>query len=413
MRLRTASTALADAATYLAAGLVLSFALFRIIVDRGTPQDPAVRYIFFFALAMGGALLLLAPSSSASLHRLVPTPHLGSLLGAELKVCSLTFLALLAHSLDDVSTQKPPASRIAGLGTAVGGALAVLFLAAHAPGGTPAVRTQGADRWLIAVYDMLLIGYFLRCLGVLITLLGRNARLLPPSLLRTGLRLMKASATAGLVWTLLILGDIVSVLRDGTQPGSEDRPSAALAAVVAALAVGGATATIWGRTVSAPARITRAYRSYCALEPLWSALHEALPEIALAPPGPHDRWRSMRNAEFALYRRVIEIHDGRLCLRHYSPAGPPPGTEDTGSDEPPLRDPAIEAAAITTGLAAMRAGHGGAAAPPRLTTPVSSSLGTLDANVDWLIAVTAAFVTGRATAGHAAAPDPTSAAKSP
>jgi hypothetical protein len=384
---------MADAATYLAACLVLSFALYRIVLDRGTPEDPAVRYICFFALAMGGALLLLAPRSMAILHRLVPLPHLGLLLGAELKVCSLTFLAMLAHSLDDAGADKPSAGRIAGLAAAVGGTLAVLFLAAHAQDGTTAVRAQGADRWLIAAYDFLLIGYFVRCLGMLITLLGRNARRVPPSLFRTGLRLMMASAAVGVVWTLLILGDVASVLRDGTQPGTEDRPSAVLAVAVAALAVGGATATIWGRTVSAPARIARAYRSYCALEPLWSALHEAVPGIALAPPSPHDRWRSMRNAEFALYRRVIEIHDGRLCLRHYSPAavsGPDADGSPSGARQ--QRDAAAEAVAISAGLAAMRTGKGSAAAPPHLSAPASSSLGTLDADVDWLLAVTAAFV---------------------
>lgn len=387
---------MADAATYLAAGLVLSFALYRIVVDRGTPEDPAVRYICLFALAMGGALLLLAPRSATVVHRVLPLPHLGPLLGAELKVCSLTFLALLAHSLDEPGTGRPPAGRTAVQAAAVGGTLAVLYLA----GGTTAVRAQGVDRWLIAGYDLLLIGYFVRCLALLITLLGRNAGRLPPSLFRTGLRLMMASAAAGLVWTLLILGDIVSVLRNGTQPASEDRPSAVLAVVVAALAVGGATATIWGRTVSAPARIARAYRSYCALEPLWSALHEALPGIALAPPSPHDRWRSVRNAEFALYRRVIEIHDGRLCLRHYSSAAPsPPGADAEPPGDLPQRDPATEAAAISTGLAAMRAGHGSAAAAPRLPAPASSALGTVDANVDWLLAVTAAFVRQTGEAG--------------
>jgi len=55
----------------------------------------------------------------------------------------------------------------------------------------------------------------------------------------------------------------------------------------------------------------------CAL-PLWSALHEITPEIALDPAASElrDRLR-FRNLDFRLYRRVIEIRDGRLVLRPF------------------------------------------------------------------------------------------------
>jgi hypothetical protein len=51
---------------------------------------------------------------------------------------------------------------------------------------------------------------------------------------------------------------------------------------------------------------------------LWSALYEVTPEIALDPAESEflDRLR-IRDLDFRLYRRVIEIRDGRLALRPF------------------------------------------------------------------------------------------------
>jgi hypothetical protein len=51
---------------------------------------------------------------------------------------------------------------------------------------------------------------------------------------------------------------------------------------------------------------------------LWSALYEVTPEIALDPAESEflDRLR-IRDLDFRLYRRVIEIRDGRLALRSF------------------------------------------------------------------------------------------------
>ena len=60
------------------------------------------------------------------------------------------------------------------------------------------------------------------------------------------------------------------------------------------------------------------YRTCRRLYPLWRALCEANPGIALVPPMPV--WRDaliVRDLGFRLYRRVVEIHDGRLELRRY------------------------------------------------------------------------------------------------
>jgi hypothetical protein len=60
------------------------------------------------------------------------------------------------------------------------------------------------------------------------------------------------------------------------------------------------------------------YRAHRELYPLWSALREISPEIALdpAPSEFYDRLR-VRDLDFRLYRRIIEIRDGRLALRPF------------------------------------------------------------------------------------------------
>lgn len=58
----------------------------------------------------------------------------------------------------------------------------------------------------------------------------------------------------------------------------------------------------------------RLRRIHAQLHPLWQALHDAAPEITLEADSSD---RAQRRITFRLYRRVVEIHDGRLLLRPY------------------------------------------------------------------------------------------------
>jgi hypothetical protein len=210
---------------------------------------------------------------------------------------------------------------------------------------------------------------------------------------------MTGSAAIGVLWSLWTLDDLVPVLLRGSQDNSEDIPSDVLGAICAAFAASGATVSVWGSTrwgsrITAPLRWLRARRHYCALEPLWSALHTAIPGIALAPrPG---RRPPLRTAEFALYRRIIEIRDGQLALRpHLQPQLPEwlaamaPGAEPHGA--------VLEAAALAAALEARRSGRAGGApaGPGWVPQPVS---GTVAAEAAWLLQVAAAFAGSRLVA---------------
>lgn len=67
-----------------------------------------------------------------------------------------------------------------------------------------------------------------------------------------------------------------------------------------------------------------ACRKLLRLRPLWLALYRVNPRIALVPPRPLVlELLNLRDLELRLYRRVVEIRDGRLALReHIDPGWP-------------------------------------------------------------------------------------------
>ncbi|MEU8434407.1 MAB_1171c family putative transporter [Streptomyces sp. NPDC029216] len=86
--------------------------------------------------------------------------------------------------------------------------------------------------------------------------------------------------------------------------------------VGALLQIAGWTIPSWGIHITRARGWIRSYRSYQRLRPLWWALCQASPDIALDPPR---SWlRDLvppRDPHYRLYRRVIEIRDGQLLLR--------------------------------------------------------------------------------------------------
>ncbi|MFD0357830.1 MAB_1171c family putative transporter [Streptomyces sp. NPDC127110] len=86
--------------------------------------------------------------------------------------------------------------------------------------------------------------------------------------------------------------------------------------VGALLQIAGWTIPSWGIRITRARGWARSYRSYRRLRPLWWALYEASPDIALDPPRSWLRdLAPPRDPHYRLYRRVIEIRDGQLILR--------------------------------------------------------------------------------------------------
>lgn len=190
------------------------------------------------------------------------------------------------------------------------------------------------------------------CAYLAATAFGREARRTGPGPVRIGIRLSLAALSVGMAWTAWTVDDIVTVLRTGVQGGSEDLVSNALGALCAALIVAAALVAKWHAAYTGTRDRVQAYRVYRRLTPLWEALRAELPQIAL------DEGRRVllgggRSLDFAVYRRVIEIHDGRLALRPYAPYAP----DSRDSPDAPAHEPQLEAASIAAALENHRAGR--------------------------------------------------------
>ncbi|MFE0171376.1 MAB_1171c family putative transporter [Streptomyces sp. NPDC059002] len=152
---------------------------------------------------------------------------------------------------------------------------------------------------------------------------------------RLSLRYMRIAQRPWLRWGMraAMLGALLSVLHcgircweiTGTLSGRGmnvlHSPDWLTGDIGAALKVFGWTVPAWGPSLSLAARWIGKYRSYRRLRPLWVALSRAVPDIVLDPPVLHriGDVLPLRDLDYRLYRRVIEIRDGQHALRPYLP----------------------------------------------------------------------------------------------
>jgi hypothetical protein len=165
--------------------------------------------------------------------------------------------------------------------------------------------------------------------------------------------------------------------------------------VAVALVVIGATIPQWGRRLAALAagNWVRQRRAYRTLRPLWLDVYRASPGIALTPP--ESRLRellALRDLEFRLYRRVIEIRDGRLALLPYLDESAADVAARFGRREGLSGDDleaVVEAARIAAALESKAAGR-----PPRRGGRETDVHGghDLETEVTWLERVARAYV---------------------
>ncbi|NJQ16250.1 MAB_1171c family putative transporter [Streptomyces bohaiensis] len=379
---------MSGAVAYLAPAVFLAFAGFRLTLSSGARTDPVQRAICGFAACSGLALLVNAPPTLRLLEPAVATEPVIWATRA-LKAYALTFLALLAVSLgggDRLSSRRR--ARHHHLGALLFQSVAAVLFAAAGVRVVPDAVVVDGSVTLFVLYTALFVLYGVACLALLCRALLRRAEAVGPGRVRVGLSILTLAVAVGTVWTGWGLSDIASTAATGRQPLGEHPVATLLSAVTALLVLAGTTVTLWGGPLAAPGRHWRARRRHRALGPLWRALHAAAPEIALAP-APERLRPGWRTAEFALYRRVIEIHDGLLLLRPHFPLDDGPGTAAAERTGPGPDDPAADAARIARALENRRRGlaPGGPAGVP-VPRPGGD---TLEDEVTHLLRVTQAF----------------------
>ncbi|MER7674508.1 MAB_1171c family putative transporter [Kitasatospora sp. NPDC096128] len=405
---------LADAADYLACLITLVGTAAKALSDRGRRSDPALRYVYAAGLCLGLGLALTPPATFTAVGGLASGPWswLGfgylRLVGDELELVAVGFLAMVAHSI-----QPPDGVRggvRAGLRrqVAITAGAFVLSAVAYAASGATQVGTlvvaHGRRRYVLVAYIGLLTVHLVWRLSVFGLLIGRSARRMPPGALRSGLRLMASGTVIGLFWIAGNVNDVVDLLTTSGEIGAETAVSAVPALVCVVLMLAGATAPAWGGRLARWSRPLRARYAYRRLAPLWSALRATVPGVELLPDTARVGRRTPHGAQFALYRRIIEIRDGQLALRPYVHPQVPSWVEEfdrsTGGARFRRRREAaatVEAAGVAAALEAAEAGHRYPAGPSTGYVR-SEGQGGVDEEVAWLVKVADAFTTSPAVA---------------
>jgi len=214
--------------------------------------------------------------------------------------------------------------------------------------------------------------------------------------LRAGLLLMSAGSVLGLAYIAEKAVYVVTQAAHLPPPFASDQScsslltppqcafSITLPVTAVLLAATGATLPVWGAALAAPFRYYRSRRTFRALQPLWERMREAFPQITLPDRDDGRRW----DLTFRLYRRVIEIDDGRLRLHPYiSPAVTAAAEEAAtarGLHGDRLRA-TIEAAGI---IAALDARHDYPPAPVApVPSPAEHASGDVTREAAWLAKV--------------------------
>ncbi|WP_194926135.1 MAB_1171c family putative transporter [Catenulispora pinisilvae] len=391
---------MSDLAAYLGAAVLVALAAYAFAIERRGVRRPIRWAALAFALSEGCSLALLAPGTVALSHAGVDGLSVIAL-GDTVRTAALSFLMLLACLLTPHPAPRHSPVRQATVAIAVQLGMVLLFVAAQPTlDADDKLIAAPSGRWWLAVRVALFASYAVWALVELFLALLPSARTVPTGPLRWGVRLILAAVCVGVVWTLWSYDDFVRVLQVGTLDGSEDTVSNLLGALCASLAVAGALVGKWTETFGAAARWVRLCRCYFAMGPLWSALHQAMPEIAFPAGGRPLLVGRPAGIEFAVYRRVIEIHDGRLVLRAYQEAAVSDWlSSESGSGAGAgagAADAALaEAATIAIALENMRLGRRSAAGDG---IPGEAELGSvgliptdLDSEVQWLSQVARAF----------------------
>ncbi|GAA4530349.1 MAB_1171c family putative transporter [Amycolatopsis samaneae] len=367
---------------------VLAFAGFgfKLLESRHTQPARRLWCLSGFGICIAAGILVLTPAAEAIVGGREPFASLVNLAADLFKIGAMAFAVAFARSLR-LGAHARPGWHVALTAVVALTEVVLFFLArTHRVGEDTAVGEDAL--WYLVAYLLVFVVYGVVSLTTFIVVFGRFAWLAEPGALRAGLWLIVGGAVSALAWTFWGIDDVGRLVASGRVNASEDVYSAVLAAGCVGLAVAGATLSVWGPALRAPVRWLRAYHAYRRIEPLWAALRAAVPGIALAPaPG------LAGGAEFALYRRVIEIRDGYLALRpHFEPGIPALAEARARRAGVPERLVAAtaEAAALAAALLASEADRryrGGDAGPPARQLPDAG----IAAEAAWLVQVTRAW----------------------
>lgn len=364
---------------------------------RRSPRDPAVRAYWLTLLSLALALTALLPPVYVAIDRLAGVPNLTRLLANSLALVTAWTVQAFLFYLSEPEALARRAVRRRGL-TLVGtlALMAGLFIAAPVDQEAVNFTRRYGDVPFILEYRLVFLAYLAVAAANVARLSWRYAAIADRPSLRLGLRLVAAGGLVSLAYVIHEGLYVMSRRLDVTYLVS--RPEIVtliLVAVASSLMVIGSTMPAWGPHLGIP-RVCRwvgHYRSLRRLYPLWRDLYRASPEIALLPPPSRlTDVLTMHDLGFRLYRRAVEIRDGRLALRPYLE----PGIANTACQlchEAGLDDEEIQAVVEATCLAvAMHAKASGRVPAGIVPTPAPPGGSDLTSEVAVLERVARCYV---------------------
>ncbi|AVH55619.1 MULTISPECIES: MAB_1171c family putative transporter [Streptomyces] len=149
----------------------------------------------------------------------------------------------------------------------------------------------------------------------------RLARSSKRTSVRVGLRVVALGATITLGYSAVRIGNVIAGAFDTSLAGWENFAWTCGDVGAMLTLIGWLVPTITDQAQSVQCRFKQ-HLSYYRLRRLWLAFYSEAPEIRLpidrGDPAPRRRFRSIG---FKLYRRAVEIRDGRFVIRQYLEAG--------------------------------------------------------------------------------------------
>lgn len=257
-----------------------------------------------------------------------------------------------------------------------------------------------ADSPAVAAFVLIYVAVQISYLGDVAVVGWRFSLVAQRTWLRTGLRIAAIGGAIGVVEALTKASYVAVGLAGGRPRGGESVDAGIVMVASLFLLTGWATPALEPRVAAVRGWLVR-YRGLHTLYPLWRALYDAMPAIALQPPA--GRWSAVwspRDVKLRALRRVIEIRDGRLNLAPYvdpAVADEAYRTARAARLSDVDTEAAVEAARIRTALAALRRGETVATATE---LPAIAGFNEIASEIGWLSRVARAFTTSPGGAEH-------------
>ncbi|GAA4994267.1 hypothetical protein GCM10023205_78750 [Yinghuangia aomiensis] len=305
--------------------IAIVFAAWAIVVWRRPPLRRSLResplWMTFAALAL--ALTVRIPQVSSFLEQATGVAQIGTLLKHCIGIIAMLSLINWATALTTKSADWVPlpftAPRyvVAALSIVT---MAGLFLAI--PGRRPGddyFITEHAGNAVATCYQLVFVAYVALAMAIATVLFARSARIAQGGL-RTSLVLMAIGSATGIGYTILrTLYLVASQLKQPFPGGDSGFESASkwLKIITIAMVCAGTSYPAYAAAV----RARRQWTALRALEPLWVLATRPVPHVVLVDMEEQPSRFDLRDTDFRLHRRIIEIRDAALVLRDIAPNG--------------------------------------------------------------------------------------------